>query len=322
MNLIARRVTEFILFLTVLSFVSFTFIHLAPGDPLDAMLQTDEVAVSGEQKELLRRELGLNEPLYIQYGRWMLKFFRWDLGESYTTKQPVMDELLDRLPATVQLTMMSLVVMTVISVPLGSLAAVCRNRWIDQLSRVFALLGASVPSFWMGLLLIDLFAVKLGMLPSMGMGTFTHLILPSVTLGLAMSAVYVRILRSSLLDSLGQDFVRAARARGLSRKRVFFAHAFRHSLTPVITMFGVSLGSLLGGTVVIEVLFAYPGIGKLVVDSILERDYPVIQGYIFFMGLLVMMINLTVDASYRFLHPEIRLKEVKRQWYEREKSAG
>lgn len=313
---------ELILFLVVLSFVSFTFIQLAPGDPLNAMLQTDEVAVSDEQKEELKKELGLNEPIYVQYGNWMMKFFQWDLGVSYTTKQPVMDELLDRLPATLQLTSMSLLFMTLLSVPLGSLAAIYRNRWIDQLNRMFALLGASIPSFWLGLLLIDLFSVKLGMLPSMGMGTFAHLILPSVTLGLAMSAVYVRILRSSLLDSLGQDFVRAARSRGLSRKRVFFAHAFRHSLTPVITMFGVSLGSLLGGTVVIEVLFAYPGIGKLVVDSILKRDYPIIQGYIFFMGILVMMINLTVDASYRWLHPEIRLKEVKRQWNEREKRAA
>lgn len=311
--MVVRRLLELVLFLLILSFLSFTFIKLAPGDPVMQMLKADELAVTEEQIEQMREELGFHKPIYLQYLTWMGRFFQLDFGHSYTTQQPVMEELLSRLPATLNLTFLSLFFMLVIAVPLGSFAAIYRNKWIDQFSRVFALIGASVPSFWLGLLFIQLFAVEFGILPSMGMGTWKHMLLPSLTLGLAMAAVYVRILRSSLLDSFGQDFIRSAKARGLPSKRVFIHHAFRHSLLPVITIFGVSLGSLLGGTVIIEVLFAYPGVGKLVVDAILNRDYPIIQGYIFLMGILIMLINLGVDASYHLINPEIRLKEVRRR---------
>lgn len=308
MKIVASRFIEFVLFLLVLSIISFTFIKLAPGDPVMGMLQADEVVVTEEQVDQLREELGFDQPLYLQYLNWIVAFFHFDLGHSYMTKQPVIEELFSRLPATLTLTAASLVVMILVAFPLGSLGAIYRKSWIDTVSRMFALLGASVPSFWLGLLLIHFVAVQLDLLPSMGMGTWKHLILPSVTLGLAMAAVYVRILRSSLLDSFGQDFIRAAKARGLSRRRIFFHHAFRHSLLPVLTIFGVSLGSLLGGTVIIEVLFAYPGVGKLVVDAILKRDYPIIQGYIFLMGILVTVINIGVDASYHLVRPELRLR--------------
>jgi peptide/nickel transport system permease protein len=284
----------------------------APGDPVRYILNIDDVSISDEQIEELREELGFTKPIYIQYWNWLLRFFQLDLGHSYMTNQPVIHELVDKFPATLTLTFSSLIVMTVIAVPIGTLAAIYKNKWIDHVSRIFALIGASVPSFWLGLLFIQFFSVKLGLFPSMGKGTFLHLILPSVTLGIALSAVYVRLLRSSLLESLGQDFILSAKARGLSRKRIFLFHAFRSSLMPVITIFGVSLGSLLGGTVIIEVLFAYPGVGKLVVEAIVRRDYPIIQGYILFMGLFVVLINLIVDFSYRYLNPEIRLKEVDR----------
>ncbi|MBT2709857.1 ABC transporter permease [Pseudomonas sp. ISL-84] len=272
------------------------------------MLNIDDVSITDEQVEELRKELGFNEPIYVQYWNWLIRFFQFDLGESYMTKQPVLQELINKVPATLSLTFSSMAVMMLIAAPIGTLAALYKNKWIDHLSRIFALIGASVPSFWLGLLFMQLFSVKLGILPAMGKGTFLHLLLPSLTLGIAMAAVYVRLLRSSLLESLGQDFIKSARARGLSQKRIFFFHAFRHCLTPVITIFGVSLGSLLGGTVIIEVLFAYPGVGKLVVEAIVRRDYPVIQGYILFMGLFVVMINLLVDLSYRYLNPEIRLR--------------
>jgi peptide/nickel transport system permease protein len=199
--------------------------------------------------------------------------------------------------------------MLFVAIPLGSLSALYRGSWIDQGSRILSILGAAVPSFWLGLILIDLFGVRFGSLPTMGRDGFTSLILPSLTLGLAISSVYVRLLRSSLLDSLSQEFVRSARARGLSEGRIFFLHAFRHSLPPVITVFGVSLGSLIGGVVVIEVLFAYPGIGKLVVDAIRQRDYPLIQGYILIMAVVVFLVNTAVDLSYRYLNPEMKLKE-------------
>jgi peptide/nickel transport system permease protein len=282
----------------------------APGDPVRYILNIDDVTISDEQIEELREDLGFNKPIHIQYWNWLMRFFQLDLGHSYMTNQPVLHELASKFPATLTLTISSLIVMTLIALPIGTLAALYKNKWIDHMSRIFALIGASVPSFWLGLLFIQFFSVRLGLLPSMGKGTFLHIILPSLTLGIALSAVYVRLLRSSLLESLGQDYIRSAKARGLSRKRIFLFHAFRSSLIPVITIFGVSLGSLLGGTVIIEVLFAYPGVGKLVVEAIVRRDYPIIQGYILFMGVFVVLINLIVDFSYRYLNPEIRIKEV------------
>ncbi|WP_338777748.1 nickel ABC transporter permease [Metabacillus sp. FJAT-52054] len=311
--MIVKRISEFILFLLILSAVSFVLIQAAPGDPVRSMMKTDDTAISAEQMDSLRKELGLNDPILLQYGKWLIRFFQLDFGHSYMTKQLVIDELLKTFPATLELTFSSLLVMTVIAVPLGTLAALYKGKWQDHLSRIFALAGAAVPSLWLGLLFIQLFSVKLGIFPSMGKGSISHLILPSLTLGIAMAAVYVRILRSSLLESLSQDFIRSAKARGLSNSRIFIHHTFRHSLTPVITIFGISLGSLLGGTVIIEVLFGYPGAGKLVVDAILKRDYPIIQGYILLMGALVCMINILVDLSYRYINPELRIKEANKR---------
>ncbi|MGR6116376.1 nickel ABC transporter permease [Aeribacillus composti] len=310
---VAKRFIEFIIFLLLLSFISFIFIKLAPGDPVKQMLQVDEVSVTKEQIEALREELKLHKPIYVQYWYWLKRFFEFDLGHSYITKQPVVSELLSRFPATITLTCTSLIVMILISIPLGTLSALYKNKWVDHICRLFALVGSSIPSFWLGLLFIELFAVQLGILPSMGKGTIQHVILPSLTLGIAMSAVYVRLLRSSLLESLNEDYVKAARARGISEKRIFLFHVFRRSLIPVITIFGMSLGSLISGTVVIEVLFAYPGIGKMVVDAIIRRDYPVIQGYVLFITILIVLINIFVDICCRYLNPEIRLKGVERR---------
>ncbi|MFJ5760546.1 nickel ABC transporter permease [Neobacillus sp. NPDC093182] len=308
-QILTRKFFEVLFFMLFITFVSFLFVRLAPGDPVLTILNVDELSVSQEQVEALREEMGFNKPLLVQYGLWLFKFIQLDFGESYTTGQPVIDMIIIGLPATIELTIGSLIVMLIVSVPLGSLAALYRNSWIDQVSRFLSILGAAVPSFWLGLIFIDLFGVRLNWLPTMGRDGFISLILPSLTLGLAISSVYVRLLRSSLLDSLSQEFIRAARTRGLSERRIFFVHAFRHSLPPVITVFGVSLGSLIGGVVVIEVLFAYPGIGKLVVDAIRQRDYPLIQGYILIMAIIVFIVNTCVDLSYRYLNPEMKLKE-------------
>ncbi len=307
-----NRFMEFVIFFLVLSFISFLFIQLVPGDPVKQILRIDEVAVTQEQVEQLRNELKLNEPLYVQYWYWLKRFFAFDLGNSYMTNRPVAEELLARFPATLVLTFTSLFVMMVISLTLGTLAAIYKGKWVDHVSRLFALIGASLPSFWLGLLLIHIFSVQLSIFPSLGKGTWRHLVLPSLTLGIAMSAAYVRLLRSSLLDAFQKDYVRAARARGIGEKRIFFFHVFRYALIPVITLFGMSLGSLIGGTVIVEVLFSYPGIGKLVVDAIMRRDYPVIQGYVLFTSLLVMIINILIDISYKYLNPEIRLKRGER----------
>lgn len=308
-QILARKFFEVLFFMLFITFVSFLFVRLAPGDPVLTILNVDELSVSQEQVEALREELGFNKPLLVQYGLWLLNFIQLDFGNSYATGQPVMDMILMGLPATIELAVGALIVMLVVAIPLGSLSALYRNSWIDQVSRILSIIGAAIPSFWLGLIFIDLFGVRFNWLPTMGRDGFISLVLPSLTLGLAISSVYVRLLRSSLLDSLSQEFIRAARARGLSERRIFLVHAFRHSLPPVITVFGVSLGSLIGGVVVIEVLFAYPGIGKLVVDAIRQRDYPLIQGYILIMAIIVFIVNTCVDLSYRYVNPEMKLKE-------------
>ncbi|PAD38911.1 nickel ABC transporter permease [Terribacillus sp. 7520-G] len=310
-RIIGRRLLEVVLFVLFVTFFSFLFLRLAPGDPALTILNVDELNVSQEQVEALREDMGFNDPLLVQYGKWLLDFLRLDFGNSYITSQPVSEMLLTGLPATLELTIGSLIVMLLVAIPLGSLSALYKDSWIDHVSRYFSIIGAAVPSFWLGLIMIDMFAVRLSWFPTMGRDSLLSLVLPAVTLGLAIAGVYVRLLRSSLLDSLGQEFVRAARARGISEGRIFFSHAFRHSLPPVITVFGVSLGSLIGGVVVVEVLFAYPGVGKLVVDSIRQRDYPLIQGYIVLMAAIVFIVNTLVDLSYRYVNPELRLKERK-----------
>lgn len=305
------RASEVMVFLLVVTFVSFLFARLAPGDPVMSILRVDDVSVTTAQVETLREELGFNEPLLVQYGNWFMDFVKLDFGKSYLTNQPVLEMLLSGLPATLELTVGALMVMLFIAVPLGSLAAIYRNSWIDQVSRWISLFGAAVPSFWLGLLLIDLFGVRLNVLPTMGRDGFVSILLPSVTLGLAITSVYVRLLRSSLIDALSNDYIKAARSRGISGVQIFFFHALRAALPPVITVFGVSLGSLIGGVVVIEVIFAYPGIGKMVVEAIRARDYPVIQGYLFLMAVIVFIVNSLVDISYRYLNPRIRMQERK-----------
>ncbi|MGG4145455.1 nickel ABC transporter permease [Paenibacillus algorifonticola] len=308
MSIVWKRGVELVLFILLLSFVSFVFVKLAPGDAVKQMLRSDDVAITSSEIKQQREELGLNEPVWVQYGSWLARLAQLDLGNSYITNRPVSEELLRKMPATLLLTGSSLLILLLVAVPLGALSALYPNRFIDRASRLLAVLGTSIPSFWLGLLLIEGLSVRAGLLPSMGMGTPLHLVLPSLTLGLTMSAVYVRLIRSSLMDSLTQDFIRGARSRGIGSGVILLRHAFRHALTPVVTMFGISIGSLLSGTVVIEVLFAYPGMGKFIVDAIQSRDYPVIQGYMVVMGIVVTLIHLLVDLANYALNPEMRLK--------------
>ncbi|WP_046175915.1 nickel ABC transporter permease [Domibacillus indicus] len=310
-GVIGKRLAEVIIFVLILSFASFVFVRLAPGDPVLSILRVDDVSVTKEQIEAMREELGFNDPLLIQYGHWLLDFIKFDFGTSYVSGQPVMSMMMSALPATLELAGGSLLVLILFSVPLGSLAALYKGSWVDHASRIVSMIGAAVPSFWLGLILIDLLAVRAGWFPTMGRNGLYSLILPCLTLGLAMSGVYVRLLRASLLESMGQEFIRAGRARGLSETRLFFTYTLRHSLPPIVTVFGLSLGSLIGGVVVIEVIFSYPGIGKLVVDSIRQRDYPVIQGYMLIMAAVVFIVNSLVDLSYQFINPGLKMNERK-----------
>jgi peptide/nickel transport system permease protein len=306
LKLVKARLLQLVFVLFLLSLLTFTLMKLAPGDPVLRILEVDELAVTQADEAALRKELGFDRPLLVQYGEWMLNVLQLDFGNSYIKEKPVLDEMIARLPTTIQLTVGGLAVMVLIAVPLGLLAAKYPGRWPDHLSRFLALLGASIPSFWMGLLLIYVFAFKLQWLPTMGKGSAQHMILPSVTLGFAMAAVYARLLRAGLLESLSQEYIRAARARGIAEWRILWRHALRAALLPVVTVFGMSIGSLLAGTVVIETLFSWPGLGSMAVEAIFQRDYPVIQGYVLLTGVFVVVVNLLVDLSYGLLDPRIR----------------
>ncbi|MCP3764381.1 ABC transporter permease [Domibacillus sp. A3M-37] len=306
MSLIRKRLLQLVLVVLFLSIFTFGLMKMAPGDPVLAILNADEMIVTDADQAKLRSSLGFDQPIYVQYVQWMTGVVQLDLGTSYMSGKPVWNEIAARLPITIQLTFGALLVMVCLSVPLGILSARYPGKWPDQIGRIFALVGASIPSFWLGLMLIYVFAFKLQLLPSTGMGSFSQMVLPSITLGFSLAAVYARLLRAGLIESLSQDYIQAGRARGVKEWRLLWLHAFRAALLPVITVFGLSLGSLLGGAVVIEILFSWPGLGSMAVEAIFSRDYPVIQGYVLLTGVLVVVMNLLVDLSYYFIDPRIK----------------
>jgi peptide/nickel transport system permease protein len=304
-SIIGSRLLQLIIMVSVLSFVTFVLMKVTPGDPIRDLLKVDDVVATKADEEKLKKEYGLDEPILSQYGSWLLQVMHFDLGESMITKRPVLEMILARLPATIALSLGGMVVLFLIAIPLGTVGAVYEGRWPDYLSRWFAMLGASIPSFWLGLLLIYLFSLKLNLLPVMGKGTLAHYVLPSITLGIAMAPMYIRLLRERLIATLQSPYIEAAMARGLRRERILVFHALRGSLIPLLTMFGLSIGSLLGGITVIEMLYSWPGMGELIVSSVKQRDYPVIQGYILIVGFLVVVTNLIVDLLYLVVNPQI-----------------
>jgi peptide/nickel transport system permease protein len=291
-----------------ISIVAFTLANLTPGDPARLMLQRQlGRQPTAEETAAVQEDLHLNDPFVVRYIRWLEGAVTGDLGTSYRTGESVLGALVDRFPSTLQIAALGLAFAIAIALPLGILAAVWRNSPIDHLSRIIALLGASMPGFWVAYLLILLFAVKLQLLPVAGTGTWKHLILPSVTLGLAACASLMRLTRSEMLEVLGQDYIRTSRAKGLGPRAVVVRHALRNAMIPVMTVAGMRFAGLLGGAVIVETIFAWPGIGKFVLDSIFDRDYPVIQGFVVFMGTIFLLMNLLVDISYAWLDPRIRL---------------
>lgn len=290
------------------SVVTFGLMYLAPGDPAEIILRAGGVEPTREAVNALREELGLNDPVYIQYLRWLWDAAHLDFGASFRTGLPVTEEILSRFPATLELTLAAMGFMALVALPAGVLSALYRHAFIDHLTRFFALVGASLPGFWKGLMLIYLFAVVWGLLPVMGRGGIRHLVLPALTLGFGMAAVYTRIIRAGMLEVLGRDYIKLARAKGLKEKWVIGRHALRNALLPAVTLFGLSFGHLLGGTVIVETVFAWPGVGRFVVEAIFSRDYPVIQGYAMFMACIFVLANLLVDLSYTLLDPRIRLE--------------
>jgi peptide/nickel transport system permease protein len=290
-----------------ISIISFTLLNLAPGDPADILLRLQQPGTEPPREAVLawRHQLHLDDPLPVRYGRWLVLAMRGDLGVSYRSGKPIVKELWQRLPATLLLAGTSLASAALMGIPLGIMAAVWRGSLPDGLSRLLALLGAVVPSYVLALLLILLFAVRLGWLPATGYGSPKHLILPAVALAGGVSAQLMRLTRASLLDVLTQDYVRTARAKGMRESVVIVGHALKNALLPVVTVLGMSLGHLLGGAVIVETIFGWPGIGKYTVDAIFLRDYPVIQGFVLYIAIVCVLVNLAVDLTYRRLDPRL-----------------
>jgi peptide/nickel transport system permease protein len=256
-----------------------------------------------------RDEMGFNDPFVTQYLRWIGNCFRGDFGKSYSLNKPVVSLLAARLWPTLKLTLMSMVLMLIVAVPLGVLSAVYRNRPVDYVVRAITFFGVSIPNFWVGLLLILFFCVRLRLLPVVSSGgSFKDLILPAVTLAIAMSAKYTRQVRTAVLEELTSDYVVGARARGIKESKILWGNVFPNSLLPLITMLGLSIGSLLGGTSVVEVIFSYPGLGNLAVNAITSADYFLVQGYVLWVAVIYMVINLLVDLSYNYIDPRMRLR--------------
>jgi peptide/nickel transport system permease protein len=310
---LARRLLLLVPVLVGVSIVIFGVLHLSPGDPAEIMLGSQ---ATKEDLAQLRESLGLNEPLPVQYVHWLGHVVRGDLGRSIWMKRPVLPEVLGRLGATLLLTGTALLLSTVGGLALGVASAAWPRSLLDRLSAVASLFGASMPSFWLGIVLMVIFALWLGWLPASGMyasyggggvgDLLSHLILPAVTLAAASITIIARLTRSTMLETLGQDFVRTARAKGVAERGVLLRHGLKNALIPIVTVVGVQAGYLLGGAVLTETVFAWPGVGTLMVQGILARDFPLVQGCVLVVALAFAVINLAVDLLYAWLDPRIR----------------
>ena len=301
--LISRLASALVVALGV-SCLVFFFLHLAPGDPVDVML--GEVAQAAD-RQALREALGLTQPLPVQLGHYLAGVFTLDFGTSIHTQRPVAEMIVERLPATFELAVVALCVAVVIAFPLGVIAAVRKGSGWDQSAMMVSLVGVSVPNFLMGPLLILVFSLWLGWFPVSGREGVGAIVLPALTLGTALAAVLSRMVRASVLDALGEDYIRTARAKGLSQTVVVWRHAMGNAMLPVTTLLGLQLGALLGGAVITEVVFSWPGLGQLTVESIQKRDYPVVQGCVLVISLTYVAVNTLTDVLYGWLDPRVRL---------------
>jgi ABC-type dipeptide/oligopeptide/nickel transport system permease component len=290
-----------------ISVISFFFIHLS-GDPVMLMLPAD---ASNQEIEDLRQQLGFNDPIYVQYLRFAWQALRGEFGQSLYYKVPAMQLILERLPASLELALAAMLIALVVAVPIGIISAVRRGSLLDMGSMFGALFGLSMPHFWLGIMLIMIFSVKLGWLPTSGRGTLAHLIMPSVALGLSLMAMFARLTRSVMLEVLSLDYIRTARSKGLKEWIVVAKHAFKNALIPLVTVAGMQFGFLLGGTVIIETVFAWPGVGRLVVQAIFNRDYPLVQAVVLVLAVIFVAVNFIVDMLYMYLDPQISYFEDK-----------
>ncbi len=301
---IAQRLLQLIPVLIGVSVLTFLMLHLVPGDPVQIF--AGDKPLTEERAAVLRHELGLDRPLWIQYLDYASHVIRGDLGRALRNQRPVLDSIIEVLPGTVQLTLAALTLAVLTGVTAGVVAALAHGTWLDTAAMAFAILGVSMPVFYSSLLMILLFSFTLGWLPATGQGGLERLIMPAVALGFISSALLARLVRSGMLEVLSQEYVVTARAKGLARRVVVLRHALKNALIPVITMIGLQLGALLGGAVVTETIFSRPGVGRLAVDAILSRDFPLIQGTVLFGATAYVLVNLAIDALYTVVDPRIR----------------
>ncbi len=316
-----KRILLLIPLLIGITLISFVVIHLAPGEPTDLQTQMNPQA-SSELQERLRVQYGLDQPLYIQYGKWLSQLLQLDFGESFASdRRPVLDKVVERLPVTIMLNLLSILLILAISVPLGIVSAVRRNSGFDRTTTILVFAGFAMPSFWLALLLMDWFGVRLGLLPISGLKSLgyeylswggqlfdrvSHLILPIFVSAIGGLAGFSRYMRSNMLEVVRQDYILTARAKGLSERVVIYKHALRNALLPVITILGLSVPGLIGGSVIFETIFAIPGMGKLFYDGVMMRDYPLIMGILVMGAVLTLLGNLLADISYALADPRIR----------------
>jgi glutathione transport system permease protein len=302
---IVKRILGMIPTLILVAVMVFLFVHMLPGDParLAAGPEADQETV-----QMMRHTLGLDLPLPAQFIRYATHMLQGDLGTSLRTRRPVATEISDRFMPTLWLTITSMVWSVMFGMAIGIVSAVWRNRWPDRLGMTFAVSGISFPAFALGMMLMQIFSVQLGWLPTVGASTWKHYILPSITLGAAVAAVMARFTRASFIEVIQEDFIRTARAKGLNERVVIAKHALRNAMIPVVTMMGLQFGFLLGGSIVVESVFNWPGLGRLLVDAVTQRDYPVIQGLVLLFSFEFIVINLVVDVLYGAINPSIRYK--------------
>lgn len=312
MKYVINRLLQLIPVLLGITFLSFAMMRLAGSDVVEQkMLNTGQV-VSDAQLELAKEELGLNQPFYIQYFRWLENLMQGDMGVSYVSGKDVFETFISKLPATIMLTLTSIVLTVLISIPLGIISAVFHNRLIDYIIRFFSFIGNSMPNFFVSLLLMYLLAIKLDWLPVISREVSAEsIIMPTLTLAIAMSAKYLRQVRTTVLDELSKDYVIGAKARGVRFSATLIFSVLKATLVTIITLLALSIGSLLGGTAIVESIFMWDGVGKMAVDAITMRDYPIIQAYVMWMAIIYVLVNLITDISYRFLDPRIRLGDKK-----------
>lgn len=304
---LGNRLLQMLATLVGVSFLTFCLTYIAPGDPAMMVLEAGDTIVSEELIQKTREEMGLDKPFLVQYVNWMGGLLHGDMGLSYSAKKPVTEKLAEGFVGTLFLAAVTIVFVLVISLPLGIWSAVRQNEWPDYLVRVCSFLGVSMPNFWLGLMLLYIFGLKLGLFPITSSSvTAKGVVLPALTLAIYQSTKYVRQVRTVILDELHQDYVTGARARGLSEQAILWKHVLPNAVLPLITLLGMSIGWLLGGVAVIEIVFSWPGIGNTAVRAIMMRDYPLIEGFVLWIAVAYMVINFLVDLSYAYLDPKLR----------------